>query len=467
MKKTFIYCLTASISTIAFADVIISGVVRDASNGTPLAGALITLQATSTKTVTTADGSYSLSIPEAITSTIVAANKGFFNSPIQYEGTPTGLDIYMEPVPQDDNEYYSFLEPTHCGMCHPDQLSDWINSPMNNAGVNTWVHDIYAGNGSPGGMGGFVYLRDSVWADSNPASECSSCHQPESWIPEPFTAMEGPDDPGYPSEHAVHGISCEICHKIADVDVSKINHPGIYPGAVTFTRPETNQVQYGLLGDATYHNQMMGPSYQPQLVAEVCGTCHQDKNDPHEDESFDGVISEPTYIEWVESPYGDPASGMYATCLDCHMLPNDSTNACDVLYPPLDREPGTLRSHMILGSTATYLDNSAELLVGAEVVDGEVHVEVDVFNNGVGHHLPTGVTVRNCILLVEAFDDDGNALDFTGDQVVHALGGVGDPAEGYYADQPGKLFAKCNHGKDGTGPTFYTDATGIIFDTPL
>ena len=137
MKKTFIYCLTASISTIAFADVIISGVVRDASNGTPLAGALITLQATSTKTVTTADGSYSLSIPEAITSTIVAANKGFFNSPIQYEGTPTGLDIYMEPVPQDDNEYYSFLEPTHCGMCHPDQLSDWINSPMNNAGVNT------------------------------------------------------------------------------------------------------------------------------------------------------------------------------------------------------------------------------------------------------------------------------------------------------------------------------------------
>ena len=467
MKKTFIYCLTASISTIAFADVIISGVVRDASNGTPLAGALITLQATSTKTVTTADGSYSLSIPEAITSTIVAANKGFFNSPIQYEGTPTGLDIYMEPVPQDDNEYYSFLEPTHCGMCHPDQLSDWINSPMNNAGVNTWVHDIYAGNGSPGGMGGFVYLRDSVWADSNPASECSSCHQPESWIPEPFTAMEGPDDPGYPSEHAVHGISCEICHKIADVDVSKINHPGIYPGAVTFTRPEINQVQYGLLGDATYHNQMMGPSYQPQLVAEVCGTCHQDKNDPHEDESFDGVISEPTYIEWVESPYGDPASGMYATCLDCHMLPNDSTNACEVLYPPLDREPGTLRSHMILGSTATYLDNSAELLVGAEVVDGEVHVEVDVFNNGVGHHLPTGVTVRNCILLVEAFDDEGNALDFTGDQVVHALGGVGDPAEGYYADQPGKLFAKCNHGKDGTGPTFYTDATGIIFDTRI
>ncbi|MDP7004961.1 MAG: carboxypeptidase regulatory-like domain-containing protein, partial [Phycisphaerales bacterium] len=467
MKNVLVYCLTTSISTVAFADVTVSGVVRDYSDNSPVEGALVTLQATSTRTTTNQKGYYELTIPGDAGSIIVAASKGYFNTPTTFDGSPTGLNINIEPVPQYDNDYYSLLDPTSCGMCHPEQLSDWENSPMQKAGINTWVHDIYAGNGSPGGMGGFVYLRDSVWAESNPASECSSCHQPESWIPEPFTALEGPDDPGYPSAHATHGISCDVCHKVADVDVDKINHPGIYPGAVTFTRPYDDQVQYGLLGDATYHNPMMGPSYQPQLVAEVCGTCHQDKNDPHEDESFDGIISEPTYIEWVESPYGDPNSGMYATCLDCHMLPNDSTNACEVLYPPLEREPGTLRSHMILGSTATYLDNSAELLVGAEVVDGELQVEVDVFNNGVGHHLPTGVTVRNCILLVEAFDDDGNALDFTGDQVVHALGGVGDPAEGYYADEPGKLFAKCNHGEDGTGPTFYTDATGIIFDTRI
>jgi hypothetical protein len=461
------FCCGITIASLAIADVTISGVVRDSSNNEPVAGALITLQATSTKTETNQKGYYSLSIPGDDGSVIVAASKGFFNTPTIYNGNPNGLDISIEPVPQYDNPGYSLMDPTSCGLCHPEQLSDWQGSPMNNAGVNTWVHDIYAGNGSPGGMGGFVYLRDSVWADSNPASECSSCHQPESWIPEPFTALEGPDDPGYPSEHAMHGISCDVCHKVADVDVSKINHPGIYPEAVTFTKPYDEQVQYGILGDATYHNPMMGPSYQPQLVAEVCGTCHQDKNDPHEDESFDGIISEPTYIEWVESPYGNPNSESYATCLDCHMLPNDSINACEVLYPPLDREPGTLRSHMILGSTATFLDNSAELLVGAEIANGELHVEVDVFNNGVGHHLPTGVTVRNCILLVEAFDNEGNNLAFTGEQIVHDLGGVGNPEEGYYAGLPGKLFAKCNHGEDGTGPTFYTDATGIIFDTRI
>ena len=467
MKKTAVICTTIAISSLAVAEVTISGIVVDAIKGTPVEGALVTLQATSTRTTTNQKGFYSLTIPGENGSIIVGASKGYFNSPTTFTGTPTGININLEPVPQYDNPAYSLLDPTMCQLCHPDQYDDWQNSPMQKAGINTWVHDIYAGNGSPGGMGGFVYLRDSVWAESNPASECSSCHQPESWIPEPFTALEGPDDVGYPSDHAMHGISCDVCHKVADVDVSKINHPGIYPGAVTFTKPYDDQVQYGLLGDATYHNPMMGPSYQPQLVAEVCGTCHQDKNDPHEDGSFDGIISEPTYIEWIESPYGDPNSGMYASCLDCHMLPNDATNACDVLYPPLEREPGTLRSHMILGSTATYLENSAELLMGAEVIDGELHVEVDVFNNGVGHHLPTGVTVRNCILLVEAFDNDGNTLDFTGDQVVHALGGVGDPAEGYYADLPGKLFAKMNHGADGTGPTFYTDATGIIFDTRI
>jgi hypothetical protein len=461
-----IVCVVA-FTSFASADVTLSGVVRDEATLQPVANALITLQATSTRTTTGEDGSYTLTIPGDINSVIVAAHKGYFNTPTIYIDSPTGLDINISPVPQYDNPQYQLLDPTSCGLCHPDQLADWENSPMQKAGINTWVHDIYAGNGSSGGMGGFVYLRDSVWAKTNPASECSSCHQPESWIPNPFSALEGPDDFGYPSEHATHGISCDVCHKVADVDVSKINHPGIYPGAVTFTKPYNDQVQYGLLGDTTYHNPMMGPSYQPQLSAEVCGTCHQDKNDPHENGSFDGVISEPTYTEWFESPYGNPNSDMFASCLDCHMLPNDATNACDVLFPPLEREPGSLRSHMILGSTPAYLDNSAELLMDASIEGNELQVAIDVFNNGVGHHLPTGVTVRNCILLVEAFDTNGNALVFTGEQVVHDLGGVGDPSQGYYAGQAGKLFAKCNHGEDGTGPTFYTDATGIIFDTRI
>jgi hypothetical protein len=101
-------------------------------------------------------------------------------------------------------------------------------------------------------------------------------------------------------------------------------------------------------------------------------------------------------------------------------------------------------------------------------VGGNLEVEVAVNNSGTGHHVPTGVTVRNMILLVEAWrESDGQALASTGAQVVHDLGGVGDPAQGYYAGLPGKYFAKLNHDQAGAGPTFFTDAVGIIFDNRI
>jgi len=94
---------------------------------------------------------------------------------------------------------------------------------------------------------------------------------------------------------------------------------------------------------------------------------------------------------------------------------------------------------------------------------------VDVYNAYTGHHLPTGVTVRNMILLVDAWRDaDEEPLVSTGTQVVHDLGGTGgDPADGYYAGLPGRFFAKVNHDAKGNGPTFFTDATGLQFDNRI
>ncbi|HNR92949.1 MAG TPA: hypothetical protein PKO41_11070, partial [Dokdonella sp.] len=52
-----------------------------------------------------------------------------------------------------------------------------------------------------------------------------------------------------------------------------MNFPGIHPDAVTFNLPSapltTHQVEYGLLGDATYVlPSLMRPAYQPQLAAD-------------------------------------------------------------------------------------------------------------------------------------------------------------------------------------------------------
>ncbi|MCP3978402.1 MAG: hypothetical protein GY716_03585 [bacterium] len=451
---------------------IVSGVVRDETSLQPVEGALVTVQATAARTTTAADGTFSLDVPNGVDPLIVGAKKSYFNSSVFTIPPESGVEILLESVPQSDDPDYDRISPETCSGCHWEQYSEWIDSPMSKAGTNTWVDDIYSGTGTPNGMGGFVYLRDSVFAASNPESECSACHQPELWLDEPFSALADTSLP--PSEQVMHGISCEVCHKIGDVNVDNINYPGIFPGALTLTRPEnpqTDQVIYGVLGDSDYHAPgLMRASYQPQLVAEVCGACHQDKNDIDEDHSFSGITSEPTYIEWVESAYADPESPHFATCVDCHMpSTGNSTRICTVV--PIQRDPETIRSHDIRGTTPFFLENAVEMNVTLKQEGSEVRVNVNVDNSLTGHHVPTGVTVRNMILVVEAWMDGDDPLtaplEHTGNQVVHELGGVGDPAQGYYAGMAGKFYAKVNHDASGNGPTFFTDATGIQFDSRI
>ena len=460
-----------TIAGLAVADIVINGRVVDSSNNLPIVEAIVTLQASEIRAVTDSNGDYSITVPDTNTAVLVAAKKGYFNEAgVWNTGDATTIDFAVPSVPHSDDPSYAFMTPQTCAVCHPNQYDQWTGSAMAKAGLNTWVHDIFNGTGTSGGMGGFVYTRDSVFAGSNPNSECSSCHQPEAWIPNPFSRMENPTDVGYPSAAVMHGISCDTCHKIADVDVNKINFPGIFPGAVEFTRPDGpqyEQVMYGVLGDVDFAlpTSMRG-SYNPQLVAETCAACHQDAADPDENHSYNGVISEPTYLEWVTTPYADVNSGSYASCVDCHMPADDDTQFC--VFFDLDRPVGTVRNHDIRGTTPEFLENAAELVVQSLVVGNQLHVDVDVINQYTGHHLPTGVTVRNMILLVEAVDSkSGTSLVFTGDQVVHALGGVGDPAQGYYSGQPGRYFGKVNHDKNGNGPTFFTDATGITFDNRI
>lgn len=449
----------------------VSGTVRASASGDPIVGALVSLQAAGLRTTTGVDGTYAFDLPNGTDLVVVAAAKGYFNTGTSVTPPATGVDFSLDTVPQDDDPNYQFIHPTSCGGCHPDQYEEWVNSPMAHAGHNTWVADIYNGSGTPGGMGGFVYTRDSAFADSNPASECAACHQPERWIENPFTPLEDPSD--LPSEAVLHGISCDICHKIADVNVANINYPGVFAGGVTLTRPAgdpVHQVQYGVLGDTNFmFEPLMRPSYQPQLVAETCGACHQDKNDIHEDHSFAGVTSEPTYIEWIESPYGDPESPQFATCVDCHMPASDATDICTLLYPPLQRTG--IKSHVILGTTPQYLENAVELSMQTQLVGDEIGVTVTINNSLTGHHVPTGVTVRNMILVVEAWPVGGDPLTSSlahlGNQTIHDLGGVGDPAQGYYAGMAGKFYAKVNHDQNGNGPTFFTDATGIQFDNRI
>lgn len=446
----------------------VAGTVVDAATGDPLVEALVRIQATDLETLTDSAGEFEITSAtgEVI---IVAGSKGYFYDSSPTTAPVTGVSLELEAVPQEDDASYVFADPSACENCHPTQVAQWTGSPMANAGVNTWVYDIYDGTATTGGDGGFVYLNDSMHAEEMPASECRSCHQPEGWVTNPFSAM-APFDAAPSSAH--NGVTCEVCHKMADIDISKPNYPGLYPGVVTMTRPSEPvfAVAYGVLGDVTYQRSDMRASYNPQLRSEVCAACHQDKNDHDLDGDFEddgGIISEPTYLEWVESPYADPNDPLFAECVDCHMPAIDEADACNANEPSLDRPLGNVRSHLIEGTTPAFLDNAVTLTMAAEQSGADLNVEVTIDNDQTGHHVPTGVTIRNMILLVQTIDADGTVLASTGSQVVHDLGGVGDPTEGYFAGLPGKLYAKLNHDANGDGPTFFTEATGLHFDNRI
>lgn len=458
--------LVAILALCAPAHAQITGRVIDEADA-PIAGATVTVQATSTRATTAADGTFTLDVPAGDV-TIVAA------SPLRYHDARTvtspasGVELRLEPT-EGDNSGERLQDWVACANCHSNQVGQYQVAPMYHAGRNTWVHDVYNGTGTAGGMGGFVYTRDSVLAAAEPESECASCHQPEVWLANPGAAMV-PFDAANPNG-PTRGLSCGVCHQMRSIDVAtRPNAPGLFPGVVEMSRPAdpAARVMYGVLGDVSYTATDMRAALNPQLTSDVCAACHQDANDPDLDGNFDepgSVISEPTYLEWLDSEYGYGGS-REASCASCHMDPLDNFSACTVFDANEPRPPGQVRSHTFEGTSARFLENSVSLSLSTREEAGQLRVDVSITNDQTGHHVPTGVTIRNMILLVEAFGDDV-PLEHTGSQTIHALGGVGDPAQGYYAGLPGKLYAVANEDAMGNSPTFFTDAAGVAFDTRI
>ena len=184
MRHTiFLVFLTSILSASVSAQV--SGTVVDDDTDELITGAVVSVQASNVETTTNEEGAFELTDASGEGLLIVAGAKGYFYASSTESAPASDVQLRLEPVPQDDDPYYTFATPERCGECHPDQYEEWLGSPMQKAGMNTWVYDIYDGTGTgTQGLPGFIYTRDSVFKDSNPGSECASCHQPEPWARE-------------------------------------------------------------------------------------------------------------------------------------------------------------------------------------------------------------------------------------------------------------------------------------------
>src|SRR4029079_18444607 len=141
---------------------------------------------------------------------------------------------------------------------------------------------------------------------------------------------------------------------------------------------------------------------------------------------------------------------------------------CEWVVPPIERDPATIRSHAFPGTTPEFLENAVTLSLTTQQSPDLLEAEISITNDRTAHHVPTGVTVRNMILLVEAYrEEDGARLIQLGGGVIDDLGGVGDPAQGYYGGLPGKLYAKHTLDANGEGPVFFTEAASILYDTRI
>jgi len=486
----------------------VTGLLVDA-NG-PVGNAIIQVQGTSKTTSTALDGSFILNgLGGAVPLSITAWAEGHFIGwvtldPVKSEyDLEQGVTITLKPLFTKDNLQYDWFEfegvegSASCGLCHR-EYAEWLADAHSKAAVNPRFISIYSGadvNGNEGQLTRWDREGNAIvpaasegyygpgYRLDNPqrAGNCASCHTPQaskisntvncgwSGCHTDVTAERAPQvDNGVIPLHltsdAADGIGCDFCHKIGEVALNPetglpyADKPGIL--SMRLYRPEEGQqVFFGTLVDITRR-----ASYSPlQAKSEYCAPCHYGVFGGvvgHNSVSG-GVLIYNSYGEWLNSPYSDPETGK--TCQQCHMQVVDENYFAFPEKGGIQRDYFGFHNHTMPGaSDQQLLQNSVTIKSQAQHQGDQLTVVVQITNDQTGHHIPTDVPIRQMLLIVEAFDADGNRLELVNGQTLPAWAGD-------YAAYPGKAFAKVLRDEwTGEAPTAaYWRPVTIVEDTRL
>lgn len=391
------------------------------------------------------------------------------------------------------------FEPT-CFLCHRELYGQWTVSQHARAVKNSWTQDLYTGTDARGRANvGPGFRLD------NPKSpgECADCHAPSAAVRAPGQTdlrvvyhrgvVAYPPTIGYKTYEQmererkagtvdVEGVHCDFCHKIKNVIVNE--RPGVN-GAIRLNRvrfvektqkraregrlpamlvfgPFDDVIAFSSVSPAAITSPMVA-SYAPIFQSsDFCSACHQHTNEH-------GIPVQATYKEWKESPY--PAANVQ--CQDCHMKPRPGTGNivdgdADKFWTPVhDRDPSTVRRHDFPGATPELLKDAATLSIEGVVESGVLIVTVGVTNVSAGHNLPSGIAIRNMLLLVTPVQANGETLRYLGTERIPDYGGVGPAAARNYAGSPGRGFALVFADKLGRRNVMDWQATKIAADTRI
>lgn len=487
----------------------ISGIVADAAG--PVAGAIVQVQGSASQTLADENGAFTLSgITAARPITLTAWSAGHYvgwttlDPGAAERQAGTAVTVTLKLLPDRDNTDYPWFSfegvqgAVSCGLCHR-EYPEWQADAHSQAAVNPRFLTIYTGKNVDGAAG-----QPTKWGTEGKAlppdpdlptygpgfqldtpdrsGNCAACHTPvASKVPNDVNCawsgchtdltversngrVKANTRPLVSSGDGAEGVTCDFCHKVADVIVdphTKLPFPDM-PGILSMrlTRPaDGEQIFYGTLVDVARR-----VSYLPlESESEFCAPCHYGV--------FGGVVGPGTvtggtliynsYGEWLDSPYSDPETGQ--TCQECHM-PASSANY--FVFPErggLTRDYATLHDHRMPGAADEGLLQNSVTLTSTAQRDGDtLRVEVSVTNDKTGHHVPTDAPMRSMILVIEAQDAAGKQLPLS-------QGPVNPAWAGNYAGQPGKSFAKVLRDEwTGETPTSaYWRPVSIVEDTRL
>lgn len=419
----------------------IQGVVT--SFGHPVSSAQVRLKGQMPSTETNRDGRFRLKAVGPINSGRVTASKpGYFIAGVSVDSAPIRLEL--RPLPDRDHEPYAWVNPTpdptdshRCGNCHEEIYEQWNGGGHAVSATNPHFLDLYAGTRSdPDEIAGWGLLTEYPEG----AGVCTACHLPAAHL-----AELGVGDLREIRGVARHGVHCDFCHKVQDVELAA---PGLTHGrfAMKLLRPAKGQLFFGPLDDVDRGED----SYLPlQSKSQFCAGCHEG--------IIFGVPVYTTYSEWLASP----ARVSGKQCQSCHMKPDEKmTNLADG-FGGMERNPTTLASHVLLpGGRAKMLRRCLGVTMNWERHNHRVTIRIKTVTRDVGHRVPTGFVDRHLILVVEAFDIHNNAVDL--------LSGPTLPASaGNFTARPGIIFAKHLVDEDGYGPVPFWRAGATFIDNRL
>ncbi len=253
-----------------------------------------------------------------------------------------------------------YTESRTCGTCHTVIYKEWKNS-------------LHASS-----LSDPVFLGVFNEVEKEKKIFCLKCHAPTVRVTGDYELAQF---------ITKEGVTCDFCHTVKNVDLSKEDPFEFDLGFVKRGPFESDED----VGHKNLYSEI-------HLKAEFCAGCHEVVNE-------NGFHVMSTYSEWKVGPYAEKG----IQCQNCHMPEEFGT---PIVNPEIVKTQHIVTAHKFLGGHSQInITRAATLTQVLDKADDSLSVVVYVTNSEAGHSLPTGIPSRKVMLTVKLLDSKGEVFE--------------------------------------------------------